>query len=429
MDFNHNNAFLQQFTNNNTSITFRNCFCNIKQETSETVMTYMGRFNKLLRQIQQLETNDYYSDAQILDQFIAELKNKLIKKVYLHALADLATTIRHTNSRKRLKATLQTNNSSNNNHKDINSHNDATKTILNYHPTTNLKIVIIVEFQDTGNKILENYKKTNKTGNNNNRINPNNQLVPRNSGQQRPNHYHTQPSYLTIPEESDFQQTALSESKVAAPKSNPSNHTIPPAQIAQNANLLDIFLFKFKANESPFLLSNAAVNEQKAITAMYTEAIVKGKPICLILDSESAESIITYQLMQQLKQNINRPAQTVIVTADDIKKTPVREIDDFFFTIDGITIPVKVLVMNAPQYQALVRNDWLLKTNANLNWKTQELKISYQEQYTIIPATCTPVFEFEEEKKMLLTETYMALGSPSNWAEETKQEIFKESRE
>ncbi|KAG9301443.1 hypothetical protein G9A89_018115 [Geosiphon pyriformis] len=132
---------------------------------------------------------------------------------------------------------------------------------------------------------------------NNNRINPNNQLVLQNSGQQRPNYYHTQPSYLTIPEESDFQQPAFSE---------------------------NIFSFEFEANESPFLLSNAAANEQKAITVMYTEAT--------------------------LQITVNRPAQTVIVTADSIKKTPVEEIDNFSFTIDGITIPVKVLVMDAPQY-------------------------------------------------------------------------------
>ncbi|KAG9298123.1 hypothetical protein G9A89_004022 [Geosiphon pyriformis] len=273
---------------------------------------------------------------------------------------------------------------------------------------------------------------------NNNRINPNNQLVLQNSGQQRSNHYHTQPSYLTIPEESDFQQTALSEGKVAAPRSNPSNHTISPAQIAQNANLSDIFPFEFEANELPFLLSNAAVNEQKAITAMYTKATVEEKPIHLILDNRSAGSIITYQPIQQLKQNVDRPAQTIIVTADGMKKISVGKIDDFLFTIDEIIIPVKVLIMDAPQYQALVGNDWLLKANANLNWETQELKILYQEQYTIVSATCgtfnkqsekASVFEFKEEKKMPLTETYMALESPSNWAEETEQKIFKESKE
>ncbi|KAG9289373.1 hypothetical protein G9A89_007934 [Geosiphon pyriformis] len=403
-----------------------------------------------------------------ISEFTAGLKNKLIKKVHPHASADLATAIRYAknyemameevNHTKLVNLAIGETSSAAEEKidqltKKVESYftnqqqqHDATKTTLDHHPTTNLKIVTIVEFEDTKNKIARNYKETNKTGtppiqqyqvlarklvqhnqftpqnqfqNNNNRINPNNQLVLRNSGQQRPNHYHTQPN------------------EVAAPRSNPSNNTIPPAQIAQNANLLDIFPFEFKANESPFLLSNAAANEQKAITAMYTKATVERKPIRLILDSESAESIITYQLMQQLQKTVNRPAQTVIVTANGMKKTPVREIDNFPFTIDGITIPVKVLVIDALQYQALVRNNWLLKVNANLDWKTQKLKISYQGQYTIVPATCgtfnkqsekAPVFEFEKEKEMPLTETYMAFESTSNWAEETEQEIFEESR-
>ncbi|KAG9289474.1 hypothetical protein G9A89_008035 [Geosiphon pyriformis] len=89
-------VFLEQFTDNNTSITLHNCFRNIKQEPSESVMTYIGKFNKLLRWIRQLETNDYYSDAQILDQFIAGLKDKLIKKVCPHAPEDLNSAIQHT---------------------------------------------------------------------------------------------------------------------------------------------------------------------------------------------------------------------------------------------------------------------------------------------------------------------------------------------
>ncbi|KAG9301984.1 hypothetical protein G9A89_021028 [Geosiphon pyriformis] len=200
-----------------------------------------------------------------------------------------------------------------------------------------------------------------------------------------------------MPKGSDFQQTALFESETAAPKSNSSNNTISPAQIAQNVNLSDIFPFEFEANESLFLLSNTAANKQKTITTMYTKAT--------------------------LQKTVDRPAQTVIVTADNIKKTPVEEIDNFLFTIDEITIPVKVLVIDVSQYQALVRNDWLLKTNTNLDWKTQELKILYQGQYTIISATCetfskqsekAPVFEFEEKKEIPFTETYMALELTSN---------------
>ncbi|KAG9285607.1 hypothetical protein G9A89_009247 [Geosiphon pyriformis] len=88
-------AFFEQFTDNNTSITLRNCFRNIKQEPSKSVMTYIGKFNKLLRRIRQLETNDYYSDAQILDQFITGLKDKLIKKVCPHTPEDLNSAIQH----------------------------------------------------------------------------------------------------------------------------------------------------------------------------------------------------------------------------------------------------------------------------------------------------------------------------------------------
>ncbi|KAG9300533.1 hypothetical protein G9A89_002411 [Geosiphon pyriformis] len=89
-----------------------------------------------------------------------------------------------------------------------------------------------------------------------------------------------------------------------------------------------------------------------------------------IRNSRLAGSIITYQLMQQLGRNVDKPVQTVIVIADGMKKTPVGEINNFSFTINGITIPVKVLVMDVPQYQALIKNDWLLKTNTNLDWET-----------------------------------------------------------
>ncbi|KAG9297974.1 hypothetical protein G9A89_018802 [Geosiphon pyriformis] len=238
-----------------------------------------------------------------------------------------------------------------------------------------------------------------------------------------------------MPEEQDFHHTAPLKDRTATQQQNPSYTptTIPLARIAENANLSDIFSFEFEANESPFLLSNAAANEQKAITAIYTEAEVEEKTIRLILDSGSVRSIITYQLMQQLKRNVDQPAQTVIVTADGMKKTPVGEIDNFLFTLDKITIPVKVLIMDAPQYQAFIGNDWLQKANANLNWETQELTISYQGQHTWVPTTCgtfnkcsekAPAFEFELKEKKPLIETFMALGSMSNWADETEQEHF-----
>ncbi|KAG9285594.1 hypothetical protein G9A89_000630 [Geosiphon pyriformis] len=51
----------------------------------------------------------------------------------------------------------------------------------------------------------------------------------------------------------------------------------------------------------------------------------------------------------------------------------------------------------------------------------------------LVPATCgtfnkrsekAPAFEFEPEEKKPLIKTFMALGSTSNWADETEQEHF-----
>ncbi|KAG9284797.1 hypothetical protein G9A89_003720 [Geosiphon pyriformis] len=200
-----------------------------------------------------------------------------------------------------------------------------------------------------------------------------------------------------MPEEQNFYHTAFAEKRAAARQQNSSYipTTIPPARIAENANLSDIFPFEF---------------EQKAITAMYTEAEIEEKPICLILNT-----------------------QTIIVTADGMKKTPVGEIDNFPFTLNGITIPVKVLIMDAPQYQALVGNDWLQKANVKLDWETQELQISYQGQHARVPVTCSTfnkcsekalAFEFKPEEEKPIIKTFMALGSMSNWAKKTEQKHF-----
>ncbi|KAG9300775.1 hypothetical protein G9A89_023573 [Geosiphon pyriformis] len=421
-------------------------------------MTYIGKFNKLFRQIRQLETNNYYSNAQILDQFIAGLKDKLIKKVCPHAPEDLNSAIQHV---KRYEMAMEKTNRTKLINLAIGETSSAAKEKINQ-----LTKKVENYFTNQQQQQPQRYQPPQKRNQNNFALLSNNQ--PQNchycgiSGhwkrdcrklqrdqQNRSNQCYSPPqqSYYQLPspayylpklqyqKEQDFHHTAPSEGRATAQQQNSSYTptTIPPARIAENTNLSDIFPFEFEANESPFLLSNTAANEQKAITAMYTKAEVKGKTVHLILNSGFAGSIITYQLMQQLKRNVDQPAQTVIITADGMKKTPVGEIDNFSFTLDGITIPVKVLVMDAPQYQALVGNDWLQKANANLNWETQELTISYQGQNARVSATCgtfnkhsekAPAFEFEPEEEKPFIETFMALGSMFNWADETEQKHF-----
>ncbi|KAG9303263.1 hypothetical protein G9A89_013589 [Geosiphon pyriformis] len=165
-------------------------------------------------------------------------------------------------------------------------------------------------------------------------------------------------------------------------------NTISPATISSDKSLAAIFSFELKENTTIPLFSGATL-EKKPITTMYMDARVDGHLIKLILDSGSAGSIITRQLMDQL--------------ADGVTKTPIGKIDDFPFEVNGIVTPIKVLVMEATQYQALVGNDWLSKANAMLDWNTQELQLTYQGQHIRVLATSYQVLWADEEHNELLS--------------------------
>ncbi|KAG9290973.1 hypothetical protein G9A89_011123 [Geosiphon pyriformis] len=136
-------------------------------------------------------------------------------------------------------------------------------------------------------------------------------------------------------------------------------------------------------------LFSGATLDTKPITMMYTDAKVNEHSIKLILD-------------------IDHTASTHIITVDGATKTLIGKIDDFFFEVNGIIIPIKILMMKATQYQALVGNDWLSKTNTILDWMMQELQLSQNGQHMQVPVMCghfktnnppALLIEFEEEKE------------------------------
>ncbi|KAG9297090.1 hypothetical protein G9A89_019371 [Geosiphon pyriformis] len=148
-----------------------------------------------------------------------------------------------------------------------------------------------------------------------------------------------------------------------------------------------IFLFEFEELSQIPLFSRATLKE-KPITAMYTNAKVDGQAIKLILDSGSVGSIIIRQLINQLSCQVNYVASAKIITANGTTKMLIGEINEFLFKINGLIMSIKVLVMEVIQYQALVDNNWLFKTNTILDWTTQELQFSQNSQHMQVPVMC-----------------------------------------
>ncbi|KAG9292616.1 hypothetical protein G9A89_006988 [Geosiphon pyriformis] len=203
-------------------------------------------------------------------------------------------------------------------------------------------------------------------------------------------------------------------------------NNILPATVINDESLTAIFPFDLEEMIEIPLFSRAAL-EEKPITTMYIDAKIDGHAIKLILDSGSAGSMITRQFMNQLGCQVDQAANARIITADRATKTPISKIDSIPIKINGITVPIKVLVIEATQYQALVGNDWLLKTHTTLNWTTQELQLIFGGQHTRTPATCgyfkpsnaQLLIEFEEETKKLTWEAYQVL-----WADKDHNELL-----
>ncbi|KAG9286660.1 hypothetical protein G9A89_012210 [Geosiphon pyriformis] len=212
----------------------------------------------------------------------------------------------------------------------------------------------------------------------------------------------------------------VSTNNPAFTQKQPLTSNIPSATITEDKSLAAIFPFEFEETAATPLFSGAAL-EAKPITTMYTNAKVEEQSIKLILDSGSTSSIITRQLMDQLA------ASARIITADEVTKTSISKINNFPFEVNGIVTPIKVLVIEATQYQALVGNDWLFKVNATLDWNIQELQLMYQSQHIRIPAMCghfkTPpreklLIKLEEKKEKPTWEAYQV-----SWMDEEHNKL------
>ncbi|KAG9300805.1 hypothetical protein G9A89_003154 [Geosiphon pyriformis] len=131
---------------------------------------------------------------------------------------------------------------------------------------------------------------------------------------------------------------------------------ILPAMITENEALNAIFPFEFEKPSATPLFSEAVL-EEKPITVMYTDAKVDGHPIKLILDSSSAST-----------------ASTRIITANGATKTPIGEIDNFPFEVNGIIILIKVLI-------GLLRNfnsAKMANTSPLINFEEEKLKPTWE---------------------------------------------------
>ncbi|KAG9307590.1 hypothetical protein G9A89_023155 [Geosiphon pyriformis] len=334
--------FLRYFNNHNSINHLANTFTTIKQEKTKAITIYLGHFHRHLCQI------------QILNQFIYRLCNFEFAKLeanYVQAvnlvmnrLSDLNSKLKQfresinqklegylANNNQAIYQPLQKHNNQENSNSIILTFNISTGNIYNISTTTATTSLLILANSNTTTKSNSNVTWKPKTKIHSTKLEISNNCSSTNL------------HLLVTPEDASSNKPEPNQKQLLT-------SNIPPATITNDKFLAAIFSFKLK-KATPVSLFSEVVLNAKPITVMYTDAKVDGHSIKLILDSR-------------------------IITADKAIKIPIGKIDDFLFEVNGITITIKVLVMEAIQYQALIGNDWLVKTNAILDWTMQKLQLS-----------------------------------------------------
>jgi hypothetical protein len=217
---------------------------------------------------------------------------------------------------------------------------------------------------------------------------------------------------------------------------------IPPYNIVadlqqQNANITFGQLFslspKLRAEVNKSLRKPAARSakfahqDTNSTTAMYCDATVQGVKIPLIIDMGAAGSIVTCRLLQEAGIAIDRPSTTVMINMNGERNRPLGEVLDVPITIQGITIPINMVVVDADSYSAIVGNDWLAKAQASVDFPTATLSVVWNNQevdilieYRMMPHE-RPRIESVEDK-----EEDIELENEDSEDEETEEEYKNE---
>ncbi|KAG9300873.1 hypothetical protein G9A89_015329 [Geosiphon pyriformis] len=82
------------FCNNNSINCLANTFTTIKQNNTETVTTYLGRFYRILCQIQAIDAV-YFTEPQIFNQFIRGLRSSILQHICPLHPANLQAAVTH----------------------------------------------------------------------------------------------------------------------------------------------------------------------------------------------------------------------------------------------------------------------------------------------------------------------------------------------
>src|SRR5947208_3578839 len=134
------------------------------------------------------------------------------------------------------------------------------------------------------------------------------------------------------------------------------------------------------------------------------EVYVNKNPVTAIVDSGAATSLISKPLMKKLGLQPNKSSNMIIVNVNGNSTRIIGEITDLSISINYLKVPANVAVIEHKDDLFILGNEWLNRSNANIDYKGRLLTIHYKGRKEKVPISYFSEGELEEEESEELIE-------------------------
>lgn len=167
---------------------------------------------------------------------------------------------------------------------------------------------------------------------------------------------------------------------------------------------------------------NSSKKDEQKSTALYCQAHIKNKEISLIVDSGSSGCIISYALLKELGMQIQKESKTIMINVNGERRKPMGMVTNIPLRIMGKIISFDAIVTETNSYDAIVGNDWLEKTDAEISYRNKIMTLYWGEHTIDVP------IEFRQSP-LIRTEQVDNDESEEEYEEEYEEESEEENEQ
>ena len=91
--------------------------------------------------------------------------------------------------------------------------------------------------------------------------------------------------------------------------------------------------------------------------------------------------------MKKIGRKATRPSNVNMIGIHGDKKEAIGEIEQLPIKIQGVDVPINIVISEAQGYDVLIGNDWFTKYGASISWLRSELSFQMNNQTYQEPAS------------------------------------------